>query len=218
MNQFEEFFHRNDHRPIHKSLKYFEIYERFFKRFKGERVRLLEIGVWLGGSLQMWKNYFGNSAKIYGIDINPDCKQYEEEQVKIFIGSQSDSKFLKTIISEVGGFDIVIDDGSHLMGDLSASFENLFGHLSEGGIYLVEDTCTSYWDEYGGGYKKPNTFIEYSKNLIDLVNAYSSRSDDVLGHEFATMLESISYFENVIVFEKTLHRTPTEGCIWPPVS
>ena len=87
---------------------------------------LLEIGVGRGGSLKMWEEYFPN-AKIYGIDIKPDCRQYETERIKIFIGSQSDQEFLqKTCLKITESLDIVIDDGSHVPDDQVASFEILF--------------------------------------------------------------------------------------------
>ena len=82
---------------IHKWIHYFDIYERHFSRFRNKEVVILEIGVFQGGSLQMWKEYFGDKAKIYGVDIEPQCKTLEEENVKIFIGSQSDRNFLRNL-------------------------------------------------------------------------------------------------------------------------
>ncbi len=94
MNDLEKYFRENKGRLIHKWIHYFVIYDRHFSRFRNKEITILKIGVSHGGSLQMWKEYFGSKAKIYGIDINPLCKDLEEDNIKIFIGSQSDSKFL----------------------------------------------------------------------------------------------------------------------------
>src|SRR4051794_23411268 len=110
MNDLEKYFTENTGRHIHKWQHYFEIYDRHFSRFRGTDVHIVEIGVFRGGSLQMWKEYFGPRAKIYGIDINPACKELEEEQIEIFIGSQEDRTFLKSFTEKVPRIDILIDD------------------------------------------------------------------------------------------------------------
>lgn len=115
----------------------------------------------------MWKNYFGPKAKIYGIDVNPKCKELEEENIKIFIGSQADRKFMKEIKKLIPPVDILIDDGGHTMHQQIVSYEELFDHVKNNGVYLCEDVLTSYWLKYGGGNKRKGTFIEYSKNFID---------------------------------------------------
>jgi cephalosporin hydroxylase len=96
-SDLEKYFRNNDKRLIQKWNHYFDIYEHHFSRFRNKEVVILEIGIFQGGSLQMWKDYFGPKAKIYGIDINPKCKDLEEENIKIFIGSQSDRKFLREV-------------------------------------------------------------------------------------------------------------------------
>ena len=96
MNDLEKYFTENKERPIHKWKHYFEIYDHHFSRFRGTDVHVIEFGVSQGGSLQMWKEYFGPSAKIFGIDVNPHCKEVEEEQIRVFIGDQEDRKFLKS--------------------------------------------------------------------------------------------------------------------------
>jgi len=97
MNDLEKYFRENDKRLIHKWVHYFDVYDRHFSRFRNKEIVILEIGVSQGGSLQMWKNYFGEKAKIFGIDIDPRCKDLEEDNIKIFIGSQSDRNFLKDV-------------------------------------------------------------------------------------------------------------------------
>ena len=97
MNDLEKYFRQNDKRLIHKWQHYFDVYDRHFSKYRNKEVVILEIGVSQGGSLQMWKDYFGDKAKIYGIDVNPNCKDLEEKNIKIFIGSQSDRKFLNEV-------------------------------------------------------------------------------------------------------------------------
>lgn len=115
MNDLENYFYNNNKRLIHKFDHYFEIYDRHFSKFRGKEVNVLEIGVSHGGSLQMWKEYFGQKCNIYGIDIFPKCKEFEEENIKIFIGSQSDRSFLQNVCEQIPKIDIIIDDGGHTM-------------------------------------------------------------------------------------------------------
>lgn len=175
-NPLWKYFSHNEGRMIIKSHNYFDIYHNHFCRFRDQPVTVLEIGVADGGSLQMWKSYFGPDAKIYGVDINPRCKELEEDQIKIFIGDQSDRGFLRVLREEIGHIDIVIDDGGHMMIQQITSFEELFPFIGETGIYLVEDLSTSYSQAYGGGYKRDGSFINYAKGFINnIIDALHSR-------------------------------------------
>ncbi len=172
MNDLEKYFTENTDRSIHKWQHYFDVYDRHFSRFRGTDVHVVEFGVSEGGSLQMWKEYFGPDCKIYGVDINPYCKELEEDCIEIFIGDQEDRQFLKSLARDIPRIDILIDDGGHRMQQQISTFEELFPHVSAHGAYLCEDMHTSYWKGWGGGgYKKHGTFIEYTKNLIDSINA-----------------------------------------------
>ena len=202
MNFLEKYFTENKNRRIFKWHHYFEIYERHFAKFRNKDVSILEIGILHGGSLQMWKEYFGANAKIYGIDINPKCKEFEEKNVEIFIGSQSDRNFLREIKSRIPKIDILIDDGGHTMEQQITTFEELFGHVDENGVYLCEDLHTSYWEEFGGGYKNPNSYIEYSKNFIDYINAFHSKNESLKVNSFTKSAHSLHYYDSVLVIEK----------------
>jgi hypothetical protein len=210
MNDLEKYFKQADGRFIHKWNHYFDIYDRHFARFRDKEVTILEIGIFQGGSLHMWKNYFGIKAKIYGIDIDSQCKKLEEENIKIFIGSQSDRKFLKEIKKSIPPVDILIDDGGHYMDQQIVSFEELFDHVKESGVYLCEDLHTSYWLKYGGGYKRRGTFIEYSKNFIDLLNAYHSEQNILKVNKFTESVDSIHYYDSMLVIEKKKREKPYE--------
>jgi len=211
MNQGElrTYFENNQGKRIAKWLHYFEVYERHLERFRGKPVNILEIGVNQGGSLQMWKHYFGEQAMIYGVDVKPRCKALEEERVKIFIGSQADRKFLREIKKEIPKMDILIDDGGHRMNQQIVTFEELFPHINDTGVYICEDLHTSYWPKYGGSYKAKNTFIEYSKNYIDQLNAWHTREPKLFQvDDFTRTAHSMHYYDSMLVIEKRPIKKP----------
>lgn len=204
MNDLEKYFIKNTGNLIHKWKHYFDIYDRHFRKFRNKDVHVLEIGVSHGGSLHMWKNYFGANAKIYGVDINPNCKNLEDEdqQIKIFIGSQEDRRFLRSLTDAIPKLDILIDDGGHTMKQQITTFEELYGHIGVNGIYLCEDLHTSYWNSFGGGYKRKGSFIEYSKNFIDYLNAWHSKTKKLVVTNFTRTTESLHYYDGILVIEK----------------
>ena len=202
MNELEQYFVANQTRLMHKYLHYFDIYDRYFNSYKNKSVTIVEIGVSHGGSLQMWKSYFGNQATIWGIDIDPRCKSMEEENIHILIGSQEDPAFLKTIIEKTGPIDILIDDGGHTQKQQRISFEILFDCIKTNGIYLCEDTHTSYWNIYGGGHLRKGSFTEYAKGLIDQINAYHSEESSLEVNRLTDTINSIHFYDSIIVIEK----------------
>jgi hypothetical protein len=190
---------------IYKWHHYFDIYHIHFSRFRGQPIKLLEIGVYQGGSLQMWKSYFGPKAQIYGVDVDPGCKALEEEQIRIFIGDQADREFLGALRAEIGPVDIVIDDGGHRMEQQIATFEELYPWVSETGVYLVEDLHTSYWEEYGGRYRQPGTFIEYAKGFVDQINAWHSRDPELTPSVLTKSAAGLHFYDSLLVIEKYPH-------------
>lgn len=209
-NYLKEYFFNNQDRLINKWVHYFEVYERYLGKFYKKDVVILEIGVAQGGSLQMWKNYFGPGTKVFGIDIDSRCKNFEEENVQVFIGSQSNKKFLRQVRSSIPPVDIIIDDGGHRMKQQRVAFEELFGHLKEDGIYICEDIMTSYWLRFGGGYKRQNTFIEFSKNFVDYIHAHHSQQVSLKPNKFTKSINSIHFYEGIVVIEKK-RRKPLES-------
>jgi 23S rRNA U2552 (ribose-2'-O)-methylase RlmE/FtsJ len=201
-NPLEHYFRNNDKRLIHKWLHYFDIYHRHFERFRGTKPVVLEFGVSQGGSLEMWRDYFGRGATIHGVDVNPRCKQLETRRTKIFIGDQEDRKFLRSVAAETGQVDVVIDDGGHQFAQQINTFEEIYPRMSENGVFLVEDLHTSYWPKYGGGLRKPGTFIEYAKDLSDQLNAWHSRQPDFTVDEFTRTTRSMHLYDSIIVFER----------------
>ena len=202
-NPLAEYFFNNPGRKISKWHHYFEIYHRHFAGFRGCSPVVIEIGVWNGGSLQMWHHYFGPGTRVIGIDVNPQALQFKDEMTEILIGDQADRRFLADIRKRVPHVDIVIDDGGHTMTQQITTFEELYSHVQPNGIYLCEDMHTSLWPEFGGGYGKPGTFLEYGKALVDRLYAWHSRDSAVLGiDQVTTATHSLHFYDSVLVVEK----------------
>jgi hypothetical protein len=199
---------------------YCEKYEKYFPFDRLEPIRILEIGIYNGGSLRTWKDYYPNSTVI-GMDIDEKCSIHADERKGIHteIGSQNDQMFLKNVSNKWGNFDMILDDGSHQNSDVIFSFLHLFDSVKTGGIYVIEDTVCSYWSEYGGGFRKKNTMVEYFKNLIDDVNfngeyqenfsSFYARRDDLLIEQMKQKMinirldiESINFLNSIIIITK----------------
>jgi cephalosporin hydroxylase len=197
-------FHNHDGRTSHKWVHYLPAYERHFAGRRGTHLRLLEIGVHRGGSLQLWRSYFGSGAILFGIDIDPECAGFADPPTEVRIGSQDDPAFLRAVVEEMGGIDIAIDDGSHIGRHQIASFEALFPLLAEGGHYVIEDLHSAYWPvEHEGGYRRQGTAIEYLKTLIDDMHApYHSRGARTAG------IGAIHLYDSIVFIEKKTGREP----------
>jgi SAM-dependent methyltransferase len=208
VNDLERFFEEHQGGKIQKWMHYFEIYERHFARYRGTDVHILEIGVAHGGSLKMWREYFGPKAHVYGVDIEPSVKKLEEDQVQIFVGDQTDVPFLESVAAAIPRIDILIDDGGHTMRQQEVTFRALFPLVAEDGVYLCEDLHTSYWGDFGGGYKREGTFIELSKDLIDEINAWHSRSPSLTVSDFTRSAHSLHFYDSVLVVEKRKMEPP----------
>lgn len=202
MKNLHEYFLNNSGKVIHKWLHYLDIYERHFQKYAGKKAIIFEIGVYKGGSIQMWKDFFGDGATIVGIDIDPACSQWAEPERGIYveIGDQSDAAFLDSVLEKHGRPDVVIDDGSHVMSHLRATFGHLYPRMKEEGTYLAEDLHCCYWADYEGGLKAPGSFMELVKEKLDEINAVHVRG--ALPYEFARQTDSITAYDSVVVFEK----------------
>lgn len=182
-------------------MHYFDIYERHFMRFRDKAPVMIEIGVQGGGSLAMWKEFFGKNSQIIGIDVNPECKAHESEGIEVFIGSQDDPGLINQIFAKYPHVDIVLDDGSHMMKHMVASFELMYDRLDKDGVYIVEDTHTCYWPEFQGGLREPGSFIEFTKSKLDELNAVHSRSAVPISN-FTRSTDSVVCYDSVVVFER----------------
>jgi cephalosporin hydroxylase len=206
-NSLKTLFSKKSGRVTSKWTNYFDVYEKHLQKYKGENIKIIEIGVRHGGSLDVWKKYFGEDSKIYGIDINPRCKKLQEKNKKIFIGDQSNEEFLKEVVRITGKPDIVIDDGGHKMDQQKKSFEFLYGKTKKGGVYICEDTHTSYHPGWGGGLRKSSTFIEMSKRLVDRLHEWHYKEDTKVSN-FCKSTFNISFYDNIVVIEKKDRKKP----------
>ena len=196
---------------VDKWLHYFDIYKENFSKYKNRKIIILEIGVLNGGSLKMWQNYFSPDSLIVGIDIIPICKKFEKDNIKIYIGDQTDKNFLSSVIKNIGRPDIIIDDGGHTSDQQIKSFDYLFKHLNNQGIYLVEDTHTSYnlkfQDRQDG-----LTFMDYAKSLSDQLNLwYKNHNYKIYKKEvkekinmpyFTKNTYKITFYNSIVAFHK----------------
>lgn len=219
-NPFRAFFdQRKEGLGIWKWDHYFEVYHRHFSRFRDREVHMLEIGIYSGGSLEMWREYFGPQARLYGVDIEPACKAYEGGPVKVLIGDQADRNFWQRFRQQVPTLDIVIDDGGHRTEQQIASFEELLPHLRPGGVYLCEDVHVAF-----------NTFASYVHGVAHKLNDFAQGESNPDNQErrlvckataFQSAVQSIHLYPFVTVVERNVSPVieliaPKRGTQWQP--
>jgi hypothetical protein len=155
-----------------KWASYLTLYDRLFAPYRLRPVRLLEIGIQNGGSLELWAKFFPAATAIVGCDINEACRalQYDDPRISLVVGDANAPDVAERIRAISPTFDIVIDDGSHTSRDIVQSFCRYFPALSSGGLFVAEDLHCSYWQEYGGGLHDPLSSIAFFKRLVDVVN------------------------------------------------
>lgn len=190
-----------------KGKSYCDIYDQYFNGIRHQVTKFVEIGIRGGASLKMWKEYFPN-ATIYGIDIDPKCKQFEEERIKCFIGDQNNREFLLQVKDEIGQYDILLDDGSHITNHQIHSFNILYPNCKPNGFYIIEDLRCSY-EEFlnhhdlrrvwpGMTYNQSNDplknyrrdFISFTEDKVKKLDFHNS------GNMFA-----IHHYPMIIIFE-----------------
>lgn len=200
------FAHRG--RLVNKWIHYLDVYDRHFATYRNTAVRMLEIGVSKGGSLELWREYFGADATIFGIDVDPECAGYATPPNQIRIGSQDDPLFLRSVADEIGSLDIVLDDGSHIGRHQRISFDTLFPVLKEGGLYVIEDLHTSYWPvSHEGGYRRKGTAIELVKTMIDDMHGWYHRES--ITTPARDQIGAIHIYDSMVVLEKQKVHRPT---------
>jgi hypothetical protein len=206
-------------------------YERHLGHLRELPIRLLEIGVGgyedpnAGGhSLRMWKQYFP-LGQIVGIDIY-DKASLAEDRITIEQGNQSDPEFLHRVGTAHGPFDVIVDDGSHEVSDVIASFTHLFEHLTPAGIYVMEDLQTSYWPRFGGSHDldDPSTSMAFLKRLVDGINYAEWDITDYAPTRFDREVEEIIFVHNLCFIRRganeeasnLLPQHPRDHTYWGP--
>jgi Methyltransferase domain len=200
-------------RGLWKWTHYYDIYERHLTKFVGGEVTIVEIGVYSGGSLDMWREYFGPRCHIHGVDIAEACRAYASDQVSIWIGDQADPDFWRGFVSEVATIDVVIDDGGHQVDQQVATLEALLPHLSRGGVYVCEDVAGVH-----------NPFHAYLAGLtrnLDAWNAPDRLESRTVPTEFQRAIASIHRYPYLVVIERAADppeefACPRRGTEWQP--
>lgn len=209
MGYFSDYLTRTDDRLLSKWLHYFEVYERELTRFRARPVSFLEIGVFKGGSIPMWKGFFAEGSTLVFLDIDPACRALEIPGTVVEIGNQADPEVLARLAADHGPFDVILDDGSHVNAHQVASFEGLWPHLADRGLYVVEDCHTSYWPGFGGGYRNESSWIEYAKRLVDRMHSWYTDQDALFAFdEIARALDGVRFYDSITVLEKRLRAEP----------
>ena len=213
---------------VHKFHHYLPVYESAFSAFRSRPVRMLEIGVARGGSLQMWRRYLHPESEVVGIDIDPDTRRFDapSERVHVRVGSQDDISFLHRLVSEFGQFDIILDDGSHLSSHMVRTFRYLFPNgLASGGVYVVEDIHANYWLPFRDD---PMSFVDFTKLLIDSMHAHyqvtsgihnfradSSHRSTALSVPLATtLIERVEFYDSIALIHRANGRRPLPHSIF----
>jgi hypothetical protein len=185
-------------------------YASHLKKFRFKKINLLEIGV--GGygnpqdggqSLRMWKKYFP-FGHIFSIDIY-DKSALQEKRITIFKGSQVDKAFLNVVCDQIGEIDVIIDDGSHINEHVIETFKMLFPRLKDGGIYIVEDMQTSYWEDFGGdsaNLKNPKTMMNFFKDMVDSLNNEEFVLDGYEKSYYDKKVISMHFYHNMVFIYK----------------
>ncbi len=216
-NALRDYFEANKEGPgIWKWDHYFDIYQRHFDRFVGGAVNILEIGIYSGGSLGMWKAYFGPRCSIYGVDIEDACRVYEGDRVKVFIGDQGDRAFWKRFRDQAPPIDILIDDGGHMPEQQIVTLEEMLPHLRPGGVYLCEDI-----------HGDTNTFSYYMSGLAahinSMVSPVATADKGILSRTtpFQAAISSIHLYPFISVIERSQQpmesfAAPRRGTEWQP--
>lgn len=216
-NSVGQVFQSHEGRPTSKWVHYLDIYDHYLSRVRtqcacsDQEIKLIEVGVAEGGSLEVWREYFGPNCRVVGIDVDPQIKGDVGEGISVLIGSQSDEGVLKEAVSLLGGsVDVVVDDGSHKGRDQIATFEYLWPKLRDGAVYIVEDLHTAYWWDFEGGPGRRGTFIEYAKLLIDDMHMwYHRRPQTKLAPVACRTVDSIAFHDSIVAITKGVRSNPT---------
>ncbi len=177
---------------------YFQVYEQLLARYVGRKITFVEVGVLNGGSLFMWREYFGPEARIIGIDLNPAARQWQSAGFEIFIGSQSDPQFWRDFYAQVGNVDVLLDDGGHTNRQQIITVHESLPHVNDDGLIVVEDVHASYMREFGNPSRF--SFVNFAKHLADGVNSRSG----VLAPArsvYPARVYSVSFFESIVALQ-----------------
>lgn len=181
---FEDILETHQGKVTDKWSGYGRIYTTALADLRKRPASLLEVGVQNGGSLEVWGRFLHPDSIIVGCDINSACGTltFSSENIKVVVGDVTDPATTRALLEVSTVWDVIVDDGSHRSDEVVAAFRVLFPRLRPGGVYVIEDLHASYWPEYGGGFRRGGTSIEFLKELVDLVNLDHWNSGRMVGH------------------------------------
>ncbi|MCC9055310.1 class I SAM-dependent methyltransferase [Microbacterium sp. F2E] len=190
-----------------KHSTYFPVYDHLFSKYVGKSPVIVEVGVLNGGSLFMWREFFGPAARIIGVDLNPEATWLREDGFDIHIGDQTDPEFWADFFADVGDVDIFLDDGGHTYPQQIVTASSAMDHIRDGGVLVVEDTHTSYMADFGG--PSDTSFISWAVNLVHGINRrFSAFASD---HRSERRVWSIEFFESIVAFHVNRSRATAES-------
>jgi 23S rRNA U2552 (ribose-2'-O)-methylase RlmE/FtsJ len=177
---------------------YFPAYEALLQKYVDREVTIVEVGIFNGGSLFMWRKFFGPKARIIGIDLNPDAREWEKHGFEIYIGDQSSEKFWDDLFQKIGRVDVLIDDGGHTNRQQIVTSHYAIQNINDGGLLIVEDVHTNYFREFGNPSRY--SFVNFAHRIVDGVNsrAYSLRRTY---EKYSSRVYSVSFFESMVAFQ-----------------
>lgn len=190
-----------------KHKNYFEVYESLFKNIdKSNPITLVEVGVLNGGSLFMWREFFGDKARIIGIDINPEAKKWESHGFEIFIGDQKKIEFWNKTLKKIGKFNIFIDDGGHTNVQQANTLKALINYVDFDCQIIFEDTHASFQKDFGN----PSifSFCNISKKIINYL--HSNQQQNSFINKVKDKIFSIEFFDSIIVFNLKKNKKKSE--------
>ena len=176
---------------------YLNLYERFLSSFRHTANSILEVGVYNGGSLPVWRDYFPN-AQIVGLDIDPDAVRFAGDRVIVEMADQSNIADLTRIATKYGPFDLILDDGSHIWDHQITTLRTMLPHVKPGGYFILEDIDTSYGSrvELYQGIAEEST-ARYLQRLSDYMIGDAvidiSRERDAFIRSYARRCEFITF-------------------------
>jgi cephalosporin hydroxylase len=213
-NPLKEYFKNNVAGPgIWKWEHYFDAYERHFSKFRGTNITVLEIGIYSGGSLPMWRQYFGEQSKIVGVDIEEACRTYEGDRISIQIGDQENRDFWSGFRKQHPEIHVLIDDGGHTPEQQMVTLEEMLPYMPTGSVYVCEDI-----------HGATNRFSTFASSLVNNLNATESKTEDQSGFytgEFQRTIHSLHFYPFLCVIEKQVVpiqklEAPRQGTVWQP--
>lgn len=218
---YDQFLNRDD-LTAYKWHHYFPVYETYMQKYRDTAPKMLEIGVWRGGSARMFADWLGAGTHITGVDVDPSCAAYSVPGIDILIGDQSDRAFLAQLAAEHGPWDIILDDGGHTDRQILTSFEVLFPHLKDGGVYLIEDTHAHWLASSFRDHPKGHNIVHLVAELFSEMHRWTGnaqkfeawhvpppdRKAPTPAPYFTSHVAGVHLFDSLVVIDKQQREEP----------